>query len=138
MSTPFTNHLSALRLQEPFHSADRKAHSTKSAILHVHNDILRDLDEGYSVGLVLLELIAAFDTVNPRILYTRLEHSFGVRGQALLWFQSYLQPRTKCVNIHGVQSDPQPLSCGKPQGSVLGSVLFSHIQLTTREYTEIT
>ena len=67
---------------------------------------------------------AAFDTIDHKLLITRLESLYGISGTALSWFLSYLTARTQAVTIGDYQSQTSPLSCGVPQGSVLGPVLF--------------
>ena len=72
----------------------------------------------------LLDLTAAFDTVDHELLLTRLEQTFGVRGQVLAWFKSYLTERTYCVIYAEASSFIKQVTCSVPQGSVLGSLLF--------------
>ena len=65
-------------------------HSTELALLRVHKDVLCALDEGRCVMLVLLDLSAAFDTVDHGILLSRLSESFGVQESAYTWFDGYV------------------------------------------------
>ena len=73
---------------------------------------------------LFLDLTAAFDTVDHEILISRLKQWVGIRGIALEWFRSYLADRTFCVSLGDSVSSSAPLSCGVPQGSVLGLLLF--------------
>uniref|UniRef100_A0A3Q2ZS88 Reverse transcriptase domain-containing protein n=1 Tax=Kryptolebias marmoratus TaxID=37003 RepID=A0A3Q2ZS88_KRYMA len=109
---------------EVFQSGFKSFHSTESALLKVFNDIFLATDSGDCVVLVLLDLSAAFDTVDHRILFSRLEQWVGIGHIALDWFKSYLAKRTFCVCLDGHRSSSVPLSCGVPQGSVLGPLLF--------------
>jgi cellulose biosynthesis protein BcsQ len=119
------NHIATNGLAEPLQSAYRKNHSTETALLKVTNDILRAIDSGKCVLLVLLDLSAAFDTVDHQTLLSRLTQRFGITGTALSWFQSYLSDRKQSVVINGMSSQFQNLEFGVPQGSVLGPQLFT-------------
>lgn len=79
-------------------------------------------DRNYSCG-IFLEFSKAFDTINHNILIRKLQH-YGVRGLALDWFISYLSNRNQVVTVNGVQSELLSISCGIPQGSLLGPTLF--------------
>ena len=124
MASRLNEHVNEHNLSEVFQSAYKKGHSTESALVRVHNDILRAIDNGGCVILLLLDLSAAFDTVDHAILLSRLRDRFGVSGTALAWFQSYLSDRSQFVSIDGKQSSRRGLSCGVPQGSVLGPLLY--------------
>ena len=84
--------------------------------------------------LILLDLSAAFDTVNHDTMLRRLEYSFGIQGKALSWFASYLSGRTQRIMINESQFKPFKLECGVPQRSCLGPLLFT---LYTSELFEI-
>ena len=105
-------------------SAYRKGRSTESALLRVQNDILRATDQKNGVILVLLDLSAAFDTLDHGIMLTRLHDRFGVTDTALQWIAAYLDSRTQSVSIGDVASTPTPLIYGVPQGSVLGPQFY--------------
>src|SRR5271156_4497020 len=117
-------HLSKTSSYEPLQSAYHPYHSTETALLHVQNAILIGMDKQKVTLLVMLDLSAAFDTVDLNILLQWLE-SIGIRGLVLSWFSSYLSNHTQSVFLKGVSSEAVNLSCGVPQGSVLGPILFN-------------
>ena len=84
------DHLSANNLYNRFQSAYRPGHSTEAALLKIVNDLLLALDDGTVSLLALLDLSAAFDTIDHSILLHRLHHDFGIQGTPLDWFSSYL------------------------------------------------
>ena len=94
---------------EPLQSACKQFSSTETALIYIDNYILLELDKQNLVQMALLDLSAAFDTVDHHILLTRLEHSFGITGNAIQWFKSYLDGRTQRVLINSVKSKPSPL-----------------------------
>ena len=102
------HHLEDVRLYV-FQSAYKKGDSTETALTRIHNDILSAINDGECVILVLLDLSAAFDTVDHHILITRLKHRFGITGKALGWIQSYLSERTQFVKIGTERSSSRNL-----------------------------
>ena len=107
-----------------FQSAYRNQHSTETAVLKVLSDIYAAADSGRITLLGLLDLSAAFDTVDHQILVNRLHFSYGFGDVVLEWFRSYLTDRSHCIRSGGVLSTPTSVLCGVPQGSVLGPLLF--------------
>ena len=108
------------QLFEICQSAYREHHSTETALTKIVNDMLLAMDSKQCVLLVLLDLSAAFDTVNHSVLLESLEEDFGINGAVLSWMDSYLTDRTQSVTVNGILSDPQPLAVGLPQGSIVG------------------
>ena len=120
------SHLSSNSLSSSsFQSAYRIFHSTETTLLKIHNDLILAMDRGEVTSLILLDLSAAFDTVDHSILLTRLQNWFGLDGLSLDWFSSYLSLRSQAVSINDSISAFSTLSYGVPQGSVLGPLLFT-------------
>ena len=105
-------------------SAYRRGRSTETAIVKVVADFLSAADRGDVTFLSLLDLSAAFDTVDHDILITRLHDSFGIRDTALSWISSFITGRTQRVRVGSQYSTDSAVYYGVPQGSVLGPVLF--------------
>ncbi len=112
-------------IHEMFQSSFKSLHSTETALLKVFNDLLLATDSGDYAILILLDLTAAFDTVDHNILITRLEQCVGIKGTALGWFRSYLSEITFSVWFGEFVSSTASFTCGVPQGSILGPILFS-------------
>ncbi len=101
----------------------RKKYSTEHALLSIIEEVRSNLDKGlFSCG-VFVDLEKAFDTVNHEILISKLDH-YGIRDNALKWVQSYLTNRKQLVTLNGAKSKQMDISCGVPQGSILGPLLF--------------
>ncbi|KAL9957977.1 hypothetical protein ACROYT_G034937 [Oculina patagonica] len=105
-------------------SAYRENHSTETALLKVKNDILLNMNKQHVTLLVLLDLSAAFDTVDHDILLKALKKR-RIGGRAFEWFRSYLSGRCQRILVRGCQSESFYLNCGVPQGSCLGPLLFT-------------
>ena len=119
------SHMSKCNLHQKMQSAYKAKHSTETALLRVVNDILCQVDKKCGTILVLLDLSAAFDTIDHATLLTLLREKFGLHGTVLQWFKSYLSNRTSSVTIDGESSRPSAGLYGVPQGSVLGPVIFT-------------
>lgn len=101
----------------------RKKRSTEDALLSHFNRVYQSLNNGEKTAGLYIDITKAFDTVNHRLLLSKLEN-IGIRGIALKWFQSYLKNRVQQVKVNGKFSDVGTFNIGVPQGSVLGPLLF--------------
>ena len=105
-------------------SAYRVGHSTETALLKVHNDILLNMNHQRFTLLVLLDLSSAFDTEDHEVLLRRLKVTFGIADTALQWFRSCLAGRSQHVLLNGSFSEDFSLPQGVLQGSCLGRCVF--------------
>ena len=123
-ATQFNLHLEGQNLHCPVQSGYRPRHSCETLMIKMMNDILHLIEEKNTVALILLDLSAAFDTIDHDILLKRLESDFGIKGVVLEWFRSYLKERSFTVLIGDKSSSKGYLWFGVPQGSILGPILF--------------
>jgi hypothetical protein len=137
VAAQLADHMNSNNLHVPVQSAYRPLHSTEMALLKVVNDILLAIDRGNGVIVVLLDLSAAFDTIDHDLLINRLAERIGITGRALDWFRSYLTERFQSIHIQGKSSKPILLIFGVPQGSVLGPVKFTIYQGPVFEIAEL-
>ena len=119
------HHITSNVLDEPMQSAFKNHHSTETALTKVQNDILQAIDNQNSVILLLLDLSAAFDTIDHEILLSRVSSRYGIMGEIHKWFESHLKEKTYRVHVSGGQSAIRTVRSGVPRGSTLGQVLFS-------------
>ena len=101
----------------------RKNYSTALSATVLTDHIVNAIEKKEITIGVFIDLSKAFDTVNHNILLDKLK-SYGIRGTPLQWFKQYLENREQYVNYKNISSNVLPISCGVPQGSILGSLLF--------------
>ena len=109
---------------DPIQSVYRDKHFTETALIKVQNDILSAIDACSSAIMLMLDLSAAFDTICHDILLSRLCNVYGLTGNALDWFRSYLTRRIQRVVIEDSVSVDQEMDFGVPQCSVLDPRMY--------------
>jgi len=103
---------------------DHNTRLAETALVHLYNDMVGTIDRGEVGALLLLDMSAAFDTIDHGVMLDVLQRRFGVTDSALAWFSSYFVDRTQVV-VAGTDSSPiSELHIGTPQGSVLGPRSF--------------
>ena len=102
----------------------RSNRSTELAITYFTDLIRKEADNGKATGAVFNDLSKAFDTISHSVLLSKLSR-YGVYDMELQWFTDYLFLRKQIVPFNGVLSKPNSINTGVPQGSILGSLLFS-------------
>ena len=102
----------------------RKNHSTNYLMFDLFDEIYKNKSRGHRPGIIFLDIKKAFDTVNHSILLEKLSY-YGFGGTVLLWFKNFLSDRYICTRLNGNISSFLIISCGVPQGSILGPILFS-------------
>ena len=125
VSHRISDHINTFSLSDPYQSAYKHFHGTETALIRVNNDILTSLDNGQITALILLDLSAAFDTVDHSVLLSRLQYYIGIQDLALDWCKSYLTNRPQYVRIGNTTSHATILDYSVPQGSVLGPQWFT-------------
>ena len=116
-------YLDERKLLYDLQSGFRPNYSTDTCLIHLTDFIKFQIDKGNAVGMVILDLQKAFDTVDHSILLAKLG-AMGLSNDIVKWFQSYLSGRQQLVDVAGTFSSCEKNSCGVPQGSILGPLLF--------------
>ena len=119
----FYEYLNANQLLASCQSGFRSLHSTLTALLEANDSWSINIDKGLLNGVVFVDLKKAFDTIDHEILLCKLAY-YGVEQRSLSWFRSYLHNRSQKCGINGALSNANVLSCGVPQGSIIGPLLF--------------
>ena len=120
-----SNHLKRNDLNVSNQYGYKKGHSCETLLLKLINDILKGFESNFATVLLLLDLSAAFDTVNINKLLDILRNEIGICGIACDWFSSFLRDKTMSIKINNSNSEVHYLYSGVAQGSVLGPALFN-------------
>lgn len=123
MNNKLVNFLEKQKLFSNNQYGFRKSRDTEAAAIDLITDIRSNLDQNKKCAILSLDLCKAFDTVNHDILIGKL-FDIGIRGKINCWFESYLKERKQFVKIGNSRSSSKIITCGVPQGSILGPVLF--------------
>ena len=119
----------------PFSQPIEQDTALRPISLRIVNDILSALDNDNISVLLLLELSAAFDTIDHRILLSRLNSVLGIQSTAFQWFQSYLSDRYHSTSVNNSSSSPSRPMYGVPQGSVLGAHSLRPVHYASRYHS---
>ena len=118
-------HLDEIKGHVQCQSGYKPKHSCETLLIRITNDVFVCLDKSKCTLMLLLDLTAAFDTVDHDILLDILWYDLGFRGTVFLWFVEFLSDRAQAVSIDGQKSGFKKNSFGVPQGSVIGPFLFN-------------
>ena len=119
------DHMDRIKAHTPNQSGYKPYHSCETLLLKVTNDIFTNLDNSKCTIAVLLDLSAAFDTVDHDELLSILWSQLGFRGTVFQWFENFLGGRKQAVSVNGYKSELKSNRYGVPQGSVVGPFLFN-------------
>ena len=110
-------------LLNPNHHGSRHGHNTATALIQMYDQWVEEVEQGKMVGVMMIDLSAAFDMVDHPLLLEKLK-LFGLDTAAIQWINSYLSQRHQSVSVDGCMSPPLSIECGVPQGSILGPLLY--------------
>ena len=142
----FYAYLVSNNLLNKYQSGFRPRHSTVTALPDITIEWFINIDNGLTNAVLFLDLKKAFDTIDQSILTTKLK-LYGVQPKTLQWFSGYLTQRPQRILINSIFSDAKIVTCGIPQGSILGPLLFllylndlpnSNLVSTVRMYADDT
>ena len=117
------NHLSQNHILYPKQFSFQKSHSTEHAIIELIDQINCSFEKDHFILGFFIDLSKAFDTVDHHIVVSKLDN-YGANGNNLRWFQSYLENRKQYLNFNNKITTSSEITCGVPQGSILGPLLF--------------
>ena len=127
------NHFKTNKLLPNYWNAYKANHSTETVILNLCDNILQNMEKKINTTMVALDLSAAFDTVNHKILLEVLNKYYGIQGLALQWIKSYLTNRQFHVQIEDKFSEVETIDFSVPQVRILGPILFTCYASTLQE-----
>jgi hypothetical protein len=120
----FDEHCSTYHLMPDYQSAYRTGYSCETALIKLLDDLLWDMEKKRCTAMVVIDLSAAFDTVDHTVLIDVLHRRFGIASNALQWFKTYLSQRSCKVKVNSGYSSVRNLSFSVPQGSCAGPILY--------------
>ena len=121
----FDKHCREHHLLPDFQSAYSKGYSTKTSLMKITNDIFWGMERKQVTAVIVLNMSAAFDTIDHDLLLDILHKRFGIAETVLQWYQSYLRPQGMKVHINDTYSSIRSLNYSIPQGSASGANLFT-------------
>ena len=133
MLLQFNEHCSINSLLSSYQSAYRKFYSCKTSLLKLPDNLLNEMENQRISALVVMDLSAAFDTDDHKILIDVLSSQYGIEGKALRWFDTYLRPHFCQVDINGARSIIHSLDFSVLQGSCTGPILYT-VYASTLQY----